>query len=87
MKLLVEMIPSPGWVDLPARQEFEAVYWHHRAPTGSDVELQSRLNAPEMPELMHPRMADIHPVRRSAAFLPGWRTRSAARAPQEPFER
>jgi hypothetical protein len=24
------------------------------------AELQSRLNAPEMPELLHPRMADIY---------------------------
>ena len=50
MKLLVDMNLSPSWVDRLARHGFEAVHW---STIGAAT-------APDMPELLHPRMADVY---------------------------
>jgi site-specific DNA recombinase len=43
------------------------------------AELQSRLNAPEMPELLHPRMADVYRDKVKNQLGANPRTRSAHR--------
>ena len=50
------------------------------------AELQSRLEAPEMPELLHPGWPTSI-ARRSAASASPWKARRAARAPWRPFVR
>ena len=49
------------------------------------ADLQSRLDAPDMPELLHPRMSTSI-ARRSGASVWRWRARRAARARRTPFE-
>jgi hypothetical protein len=50
------------------------------------AELQSRLEAPEMPELLHPRMADVDREKVGNLCL-GWRARRVVSAREETFER
>ncbi len=50
------------------------------------TELQSRLNAPEMPELLHPAWP-MFIARRSGVCAAPLRARTAARAPWRPSER
>ena len=50
------------------------------------AELQSRLNAPEMPELLHPRMSDVY-REKVGACASRWKPRRAASAPWTPFAR
>jgi site-specific DNA recombinase len=50
------------------------------------AELQARLNAPEMPELLHPRMSDVYREKVGSLCL-ALESERAARAPRTPFER
>ena len=50
------------------------------------AELQSRLDAPEMPELLHPRMSDVYREKVGGPFVTRWKARRAARARRTPFE-
>jgi hypothetical protein len=54
--------------------------------SSSEAELQSRLNAPELPALLHPRRPTSI-ARRSEASVPRWRARGAARPRERPSER
>jgi site-specific DNA recombinase len=48
------------------------------------AELQSRLSAPEMPELLHPRMADVYREKCRTCVV-RWSARTAAQAPWRRF--
>ena len=51
------------------------------------AELQSRLEAPEMPELLHPRMAEVYREKVGSLVSCVWCARRAAQAPWRPFVR
>jgi hypothetical protein len=53
---------------------------------GRKAELQSRLEAPELPELLHPQMADVYREKVGSLCL-ALESEETARARRTPFER